>query len=698
MRFIRVKTGSMHRLKKYLIALLLATPIFSNAQINTDQVTRIGRNALYFEDYVLAIQYFNQVIKTKPFLAEPYFYRGVAKISLEDYRGAEDDASMAIERNPFIADAYQVRGVARQNQRNFKGAIDDYTEGLKLMPEEKVLLLNKAVCEDEIGEFDAAQQTYDELLRLDPRNDRAFLGLAHLNMSRGDTATALQKIDKCLELSRNNANAFVLRAELLMRYKEDYDSALADMDEAIKLEPTFAGYFINRAFMKYKLDDYFGAMADYDYAISLQPTTMEGHFNRGLLLAEVGENNKAITDFTFILDSEPDNFMARYNRAMLYYNTGQYKKAIADFDQVLKKYPKFEAGYMSRGEAKRKMGDFKGGNADYDRALTLFKAKKTKVSDFNPAKIEADAARQRAKQKAMTGEEVAESEDEIINRFNTLLTVAPENPVKPEYANKQRGHIQNSNVEVEPEPAFVLSYYAHDNKLNGNTAYVKEIADINDLRLLPATLTLVAEGQTLTERQIRERFASIDYYDGVLGASSSPRAVDYLARGIDELLVKNPDAAIADANCALALNNDYSLIYFLRANAHYLKWRMARAGALQDATTTTDKQTQSMLHRQEEVGELQAAISDLEKVVKLSPRNCYAIYNKGNICQQMGNYTEAISCYNQVLDIKPDFAEAYYNRGLVYMRLGNKERGVADLSKAGELGILPSYNVLKRMN
>ena len=39
----------------------------------------IGRNALYFEDYILSMQYFNQVIKVKPYMAEPYFYRGVAK-------------------------------------------------------------------------------------------------------------------------------------------------------------------------------------------------------------------------------------------------------------------------------------------------------------------------------------------------------------------------------------------------------------------------------------------------------------------------------------------------------------------------------------------------------------------------------------------------------------------------------------------
>ena len=42
--------------------------------------------------------------------------------------------------------------------------------------------------------------------------------------------------------------------------------------------------------------------------------------------------------------------------------------------------------------------------------------------------------------------------------------------------------------------------------------------------------------------------------------------------------------------------------------------------------------------------------------------------------------------------------EAYYNRGYVYLKLGNKDAGIADLSKAGELGIVPSYNLLKRMS
>ena len=58
------------------LAIFVSLPIYG--QINTDRMLTIGKNALYFEDYVLAIQYFNKVIRVKPYLADPYFYRGLS--------------------------------------------------------------------------------------------------------------------------------------------------------------------------------------------------------------------------------------------------------------------------------------------------------------------------------------------------------------------------------------------------------------------------------------------------------------------------------------------------------------------------------------------------------------------------------------------------------------------------------------------
>lgn len=94
---------------------------------------------------------------------------------------------------------------------------------------------------------------------------------------------------------------------------------------------------------------------------------------------------------------------------------------------------------------------------------------------------------------------------------------------------------------------------------------------------------------------------------------------------------------------------------------------------------------------------LQEVISDYDEALRLNPRLVYAWFNKGNIYYSVGDYTSALQCYAEALGIDPEFGQAYFNRGLAYLQAGNKTQAFSDLSKAGELGVLPSYNILKRM-
>ena len=60
------------------------------------------------------------------------------------------------------------------------------------------------------------------------------------------------------------------------------------------------------------------------------------------------------------------------------------------------------------------------------------------------------------------------------------------------------------------------------------------------------------------------------------------------------------------------------------------------------------------------------------------------------------DYRAAIADYDKAIELNKEFAEAYFNRGLTHIFLGNNKNGIADLSKAGELGIVSAYNILKR--
>jgi len=95
--------------------------------------------------------------------------------------------------------------------------------------------------------------------------------------------------------------------------------------------------------------------------------------------------------------------------------------------------------------------------------------------------------------------------------------------------------------------------------------------------------------------------------------------------------------------------------------------------------------------------EYELILRDYEIVIQQNPDFVFSYFNRGNIRCFQRDYRAAILDYNEAIMRNPDFAEAYFNRGLSRLSLGDTDRGIADLSKAGELGIMNAYNIIKRM-
>jgi tetratricopeptide (TPR) repeat protein len=88
--------------------------------------------------------------------------------------------------------------------------------------------------------------------------------------------------------------------------------------------------------------------------------------------------------------------------------------------------------------------------------------------------------------------------------------------------------------------------------------------------------------------------------------------------------------------------------------------------------------------------------TDYSVVLYKNPNFYFAYYNRGNVYLKNEQYYMALDEYNKAIEGDASFAEAYFNRGLVKILLGDIDGGASDLSKAGELGIEKSYNVIKR--
>ncbi len=664
------------------ITLLLCSLFTAKAQVNTDHMMRVGRNALYYSDYVLSIQYFNQVVSAKPYLYEPYFFRGLAKFYLDDYTGAEADCSEAISRNPFVVDCYQLRGLTRVNQGKYAEAIDDYRNALRHAPEHEGLWHNLALCYANLKEYDAAVGVLDTIVSIVPGYAPALNMRAQVHIQQEDTLAALADLEASIKINKYDSEVYATRA-LVYLQQERYEDAEEDLTYAIHLNPK-SHYYINRALTRYYRQELRGAMSDYDLAFDLEPNNILGRYNRGLLRAQVGDDNRAIEDFNVVIEYEPDNTMAVFNRALLLMQTGDLEGAETDLDHVLEEYPKFLYGYQCRADVLRKQGRLK--EAEEDELVVL----RAQMEEQN--RLLAGNVNDNEDENENTDDNTRKESDKNIKKYRRLV-VADDAVGDSEFSSAYRGKVQNRNVYVALQPLFALTYYNKDSEVGRIVHYHRYLESINRSRELPLPLIVTASEQALDEGQITFHFRDIDVQTAKFTAEDE-EAIRYFARGIDFYLVQDLEAAINDFTQAIIADGTLWLSYYARAVARNKQVEMERADGERNELPASASPTDFMVDAR--LNDYQLILADLNKAIDLAPDFAYTYYNRGNVLSQLKDYRAAIVSYNEAIDLEPNLAEAYYNRGLTYIFLGQNARGVADLSKAGELGLYSAYNLIKR--
>jgi tetratricopeptide (TPR) repeat protein len=127
----------------------------------------------------------------------------------------------------------------------------------------------------------ATAQRVDQQLCLAPDPD--------LSISR---CTAM--IQSGHETQQNLAIAFGDRGIAYAR-KGQYDRAIEDLDQAIRLNPNYAASFSNRGLAYVRRGQYDRAIEDLDQAIRLNPNYAAAFNNRGSAYSAKGDLDRAIT-------------------------------------------------------------------------------------------------------------------------------------------------------------------------------------------------------------------------------------------------------------------------------------------------------------------------------------------------------------------------------------------------------------------
>ena len=253
----------------------------------------------------------------KTMLASTLIQRGVA-------------VAKAILETPFVPELERFRKSALNDLETAIAILPNQAEAhvfiarLHLLPAGDVKRATKAL-EDALAVPDAEAATRAMAFRLraslqqDPQKQ-----LADLN-------EALRLQPESAELLRERGVAHVELAQ--------WDKALADFDAALKLDPKHIPTYIAKALVLGKQEKYDAALAVLAEARKVDPKSPELWIQQARIHALQKKFDEALKDLDEALKDAPDKTVIRLLRAEVFQEMEQFEKALTEIDEVLKQEP-----------------------------------------------------------------------------------------------------------------------------------------------------------------------------------------------------------------------------------------------------------------------------------------------------------------------------------------------------------------------
>ena len=164
--------------------------------------------------------------------------------------------------------------------------------------------------------------------------------------------------------------------------KGEYDIAIADFNDALRIGPPSGIIFHNRGNAWRSKGEYAKAIADYDQAIKLGPTSAFSWQNRGISKQALGDLDGALADINEAIRLDPTLPQPLTNRAVIWRAKGDLDRAIADTTEAIRlakaKAPVnimtppgsvLISAYTQRALAYEAKGDFDRAKQDYAATL-----------------------------------------------------------------------------------------------------------------------------------------------------------------------------------------------------------------------------------------------------------------------------------------------------------------------------------------
>lgn len=371
--------------------------------------------------YEDAIRDFSEAIRLDPTRAYPYWGRGYAYQEKKELDHALVDYSEALQRNPNLARVYLNRGRIYRQRKEWSKAALDFSEAIRCEPGDALAYFDRGSALLELGDLDGALASLDASISIYPRAD-AYKVRALIHKRRGDgersrsdelkvaelvppkvapgqlgpvfepssagadllrsarIAVAAARYDEAIDLC-NRALGMTLKAPLASEVfttcgngyagKNDWDHALRDYDEAIKIEPRNTDALINRGNAYAHKNQLDKSIQDYSEAIRLNPNLAEAYCNRAFDYIAAKKTDLALADLAEAIRVNP-KFTGAYRwRALLLLQLKRTGEALTDAESLVNLTPGTSDAYYCRGRVHLTRREYTKARTDLERALQL---------------------------------------------------------------------------------------------------------------------------------------------------------------------------------------------------------------------------------------------------------------------------------------------------------------------------------------
>lgn len=165
--------------------------------------------------------------------------------SRQEWRDSLETLSASLKQDPDNIDLRLRKAEADIQLERWDYALAEYGRILRTDEKNLAALYFRAYVHERQKHYDLARVDYESFLAIQPLHLEARLGLAHILQKMGRRSDAMDVLNQIVQMFPDSADAYAARAAIETKYLQ-YELALYDWNEAIRLRPDNEGFVISK--------------------------------------------------------------------------------------------------------------------------------------------------------------------------------------------------------------------------------------------------------------------------------------------------------------------------------------------------------------------------------------------------------------------------------------------------------------------